>query len=105
MSGANKGFITGEQIVSVLTIAPKLHSFDLNTVGLQAIFEKPRIYFHINTLYIPSVLLPDYKLVDTSGRLALEWQIGKQYQDLTNLKPGTYLLIGPNYRRTWVKSN
>jgi hypothetical protein len=30
MSGANKGFITGEQIVSVLTIAPKLHSFDFN---------------------------------------------------------------------------
>jgi hypothetical protein len=28
MSGANKGYITGEQIVSVLTIAPKLHSFD-----------------------------------------------------------------------------
>lgn len=28
MSGANKGFITGEQIVSVITIAPKLHSFD-----------------------------------------------------------------------------
>jgi hypothetical protein len=24
---------------------------------------------------------------------------------LTNLKPGTYLLVGPNYRRTWVKSN
>lgn len=105
MSGANQGFITGEQIVSVLTIAPKLHAFDLNTVGLQTPSEKPKIYFYINTLYIPSELLPDYKLLDTSGRLALEWQLGKQQQDLTNLKPGTYLLIGPNYRRTWVKSN
>jgi hypothetical protein len=105
MSGANKGFITGEQIVSVLTIAPKLHSFDLNTVGLQTSSEKPKIYFHLNTLYIPSDLLPNYKLVDTSGRLALEWKLGKQHQDLTNLKPGTYLLYGPNYRRTWVKSN
>lgn len=105
MSGALKGFITGEQIVSVLTIAPKLHSFDLNTVGLTPTLEKPNIYFHVNVLYIPSALLPDYKLVDTSGRMALEWQPGKNHQDLTNLKPGTYLLIGPNYRRTWVKQN
>ncbi|MDP4596626.1 MAG: hypothetical protein NWS92_06605 [Crocinitomicaceae bacterium] len=105
MSGANKGFITGEQIVSVITIAPKLHAFDLNIVGLSASWEKPSIYFHGNTLYIPSVLLPEYKLVDTSGRLVVEWQLGKNHQDLTNLKPGTYLLIGPHYRRTWVKTN
>ena len=105
MSGANKGFITGEQIVSVLTIAPKLHSFDFNTVGLPLSSDKPRIYFHLYTLYIPSDLLADYQLVDTSGRVALEWQLGKQHQDLTNLKPGTYLLCGPNYRRTWVKLN
>lgn len=105
MSGANKGFITGEQIVSVLTIAPKLHAFDLNTVGGQPTFEKPKIYFHLHTLYIPAELLPHYKLVDTTGKQAIEWQFGRPHQDLTNLKPGTYLLMGPNYRRTWVKSN
>ncbi len=105
MSGAHKGFVSGEQIVSVITIAPKLHVFDLNTVGLPTTPEKPNIYFHVNILYIPSALLPDYKLVDISGKMALEWQLDKNYQDLTNLKPGTYLLIGPNYRRTWVKSN
>jgi hypothetical protein len=105
MSAQQQGFITGEQIVSVITIASKLHSFDLNTVGLSPNLEKPNIYFQANFLYIPSALLPDYKLLDLSGRLALEWQTGKNHQDLTNLKPGTYLLIGPNYRRTWVKSN
>jgi len=105
MSGAHKGYMTGEQIVSVITIVAKLHSFELNTVGLTATLEKPNIYFHANILYIPSALLPDYKLIDTSGRMALEWQSGKNHQDLTNLKPGTYFLIGPNYRRTWVKSN
>lgn len=105
MSGAHKGFMTGEQIVSVITIAPKLHSFDLNTVGLTPTLAKPNIYFHAHILYIPSALLPDYKLVDTSGRNSIEWQPGKNHQDLTNLKPGTYWLIGPNYRRTWVKSN
>lgn len=105
MSGPHKGFVTGEQIVSLITIAPKLHSFDLNTAGLTTTLEKPNIYFHAHILYIPSALLPDYKLIDTSGRVALEWQPGKNHQDLTNLKPGTYLLIGPNYRRTWVKTN
>lgn len=105
MSGAHKGFITGEQIVSLIAIAPKLHFFDFNTVGLTTTLEKPRIYFHAFYVYIPSALLPDYKLVDTSGRIAIAWQLGKNYQDLTNLKPGTYWLIGPNYRRTWIKSN
>jgi len=81
VSGAAQGFISGEKIISILTIAPK----------------------HI--LYIPKDLLKDFELIDTSGRNVIDWQLGKNHQDLGHLKPGSYFLIGPNYRRTWVKTS
>jgi hypothetical protein len=105
VSGSATGFISGEQIVSVLTIAPKLHSFNFSNLSAVSNGKSPTIYFHIHTLYIPQELLSDYKLLDTNGRIATSWVEGKNQQDLTKLKPGTYYLIGPGFRRTWVKTN
>jgi hypothetical protein len=105
LSGNAKGFISGEQIVSIITIPPKLHSFDFSTLAETPVHDKSNIYFHANILYIPQSLLPAFSLIDMSGRIAFEWQYDKNDQDLTNLKPGTYILFGPNYRRKWIKSS
>jgi hypothetical protein len=100
-----KGFISGEQIVSVFTIAPKLHSFNFSNLAAVSSGKNPTIYFHIHTLYIPQEFLSEYQLLDTSGRIAIDWQFDKNHQDLSKLTPGTYFLIGPHYHRTWVKTN
>ena len=105
ISGAAQGFISGEKITSILTIAPKLHQFDFSTLAIVSVSDTPLIYFHAHTLYIPQELLKEFKLIDTSGRIVIDWQLDKNHQDLGRLKPGSYFLIGPNYRRTWVKIN
>lgn len=105
VSGAAQGFISGEKITSILTIAPKLHHFEFSTLTSGPTLDAPLIYFHVHILYIPKDLLKDFELIDTSGRIAIEWQTGVNYQDLSRLKPGSYFLIGPKYRRTWVKTN
>lgn len=105
VSDSAKGFISGEQIVSVLTIAPKLHSFNFSTLAAVSNERNPAIYFHIHTLYIPQEFLSDYQLLDTNGKVAIDWQPGKNHQDLSKLMPGTYFLIGPHFHRTWVKTN
>ena len=105
VSGSASGFISGEQIVSVLTIAPKLHSFNFSSLSAASNWKNSTIYFHEHTLYIPKELLKEYQLLDTSGRIATSWVEGKNQQDLTKLKPGTYYLIGPKFRSTWVKTN
>lgn len=105
LTGSETGFISGEQISSIITIAPKLHRFDLNAIAVLDPPTKPLIYFNNHFLYIPQELLPDYQLVDTNGKVAISWVSSKNHQDLGGLKPGTYFLIGPNYRRTWVKLN
>ena len=105
VSDSANGFMSGEQIVSVLTIAPKLHSFNFSSLAAVSNGKIPTIYFHIHTLYIPQELLPAYQLLDTNGKVAIDWQLGKNHQDLSKLIPGTYFLIGPHFRRTWVKTN
>jgi hypothetical protein len=105
LSDSAKGFISGEQIVSVFTIAPKLHSFNFSSSAAVSNGKSPTVYFHINTLYIPQEFLSEYQLLDTSGRIAIDWQLGRNRQDLSRLTPGTYFLIGPHFRRTWVKTN
>lgn len=105
LTGSGTGFISGEQISSIITIAPKLHRFDLNAIAELDLPTKPLIYFNNHFLYIPQELLPDYQLVDTNGKVAISWVSSKNHQDLGSLKPGTYFLIGPNYSRTWVKLN
>lgn len=105
ISGAASGFISGEQIVSIITIAPKLHHFDLSSLAGFSTIEHPAIYFYVHTLYLPQELLKEYRLIDTTGRIAINWQQGRNHQDLGSLKPGTYFLIGPNCSRTWVKTN
>ena len=105
VSGAASGYVSGEQIVSVLTIAPKLHSFNFSNLSAVSNGKNPTIYFHIHTLYIPQELLSEYQLLDTSGRIAIDWQLGKNQQDLSKLIPGTYFLRGPHLSRTWVKTN
>ena len=105
VSGGAQGFISGEKITSILTIAPKLHQFDFSTLTSGPTLDAPAIYFHEHILYIPKDLLKEFKLIDTSGRNVIDWQLGKNHQDLGHLKPGSYFLIGPNYRRTWVKTN
>lgn len=105
VSGPQAGFISGEQIVSVVTIAPKLHAFDLTDLVQIADKEPLDIYFNGTILYIPQQFLPTFQLIDTSGRVAINWTQNKNHQDLSKLLPGTYFLIGPNFRRTWVKTN
>lgn len=56
-------------------------------------------------LYIPLQLLSTFQLIDTSGRVAINWTQNKNHQDLSKLLPGTYFLVGPNFSRTWVKAN
>lgn len=105
ITGTNQGLLSGEQIVSVITIAPKLHAFDFSSLAALSQKAHKEVYFHMHTLYIPQELLSEYKLLDTNGRISIEWQLGKNNQDLSKLKPGTYFLIGPNLKRTWVKTN
>lgn len=105
VSDSARGFVSGEQIASVFTIAPKLHSFNFSSLAAVSNGKNPTIYFHIHTLYIPQEFLSEYELLDTSGRIAINWQLGKNQQDLSKLTPGTYFLIGPHYRLTWVKTN
>lgn len=105
MTGANKGYITGEQIVSIITIPPKLHFFDFSTIAGLPAQGNSDIYFHADILYIPQSVLSEFQLLDTMGRSAIEWKKGQNHQDLTNLKPGTYILQGPHYRKTWIKIN
>ena len=105
VSGPQAGFISGEQIVSVITIAPKLHAFDLTDLVQIADKEPLDIYFNGTILYIPQQFLSTFQLIDTSGRVAINWTQNKNHQDLSKLLPGTYFLIGPNFRRTWVKTN
>ncbi len=105
VSGPQTGFISGEQIVSVITIAPKLHAFDLTDLVQIADKEPLDIYFNGAILYIPQRFLPTFQLIDTSGRVAINWTQNKNHQDLSKLLPGTYFLIGPNFRHTWVKTN
>lgn len=105
LTGPQAGFISGEQIVSVITIAPKLHAFDLTNPVQIANHEAPDIYFNGTILYIPQQFLSTFQLIDTSGRVAIIWTQNKNHQDLSNLLPGTYFLVGPNFSRTWVKTN
>lgn len=105
ISGPQAGYISGEQIVSVITIAPKLHAFDLANQVQIANHEPPDIYFNGTCLYIPQQFLSTFQLIDTSGRVAITWTQNKNHQDLSNLLPGTYFLVGPNFSRTWVKTN
>lgn len=105
ISGAASGYLSGEQIVSLITIAPKLHRFDLSSLADFSTIENSAIYFHNHTLYIPHEFLSEFQLLDTSGRIAIDWQLGKNQQDLSKLKPGTYFLRGPHLSRTWVKTN
>lgn len=105
VSGAQAGYISGEQIVSVITIAPKLHAFNLTDLVQIADKEPLDIYFNGTILYIPQQFLPTFQLIDTSGRVAINWTQNKNHQDLSKLLPGTYFLIGPNFSRTWVKTN
>ena len=102
---ANKGWISGEQINSIITISPKLHSFDFNELLHTTKLPSRMIYFHENILYIPTQFLKEYALIDTSGRRAIEWKKNKSEQELSSLRPGIYYLVGPNFHQTWVKSN
>ncbi|MFM7006776.1 MAG: T9SS type A sorting domain-containing protein [Flavobacteriales bacterium] len=99
------GYISSEQIVSFLTIPPKLHQFNFNSLLVTEVQVNPLIYFNANMLYMPQESIKDFRLYDTSGKEAITWQLGKNHQDLSQLKTGTYFLIGPNYSRTWVKTN
>lgn len=105
VSQSGLGFISSEQIVSFLTIPPKLHQFHFDGVFIQENHNEPMIYFNAHMLYIPQEVLKDFKLYDMSGKEAISWGYAKNHQDLSQLKPGTYFLIGPNYSRTWVKTN
>lgn len=105
VSGPQAGYISGEQILSVITIAPKLHAFDLTNQAQIANHQPTDIYFNGTILYIPQQFLSTFQLIDTSGRVAINWTQNKNHQDLSKLLPGTYFLVGPNFSRTWVKAN
>jgi len=100
-----RGSSPGSRSSQLSHIPPKLHFFDFSTIAGLPAQGNPDIYFHAHILYIPQFVLSEFQLLDTMGRSAIEWKKGQNHQDLTNLKPGTYILQGPHYRKTWIKIN
>ncbi len=103
IEGPEMLFISGEQIASIITIAPKLHFINFFELLGNTKNSAKKIYFHDNTLFIPKDALPDFLLLDANGKEAIEWVLNKNQQDLSALAPGTYYLIGPTHRQTWIK--
>jgi hypothetical protein len=106
LTGPNTGFISSEQISSVITIPAKLHSWsveDIMAVDIDAF--APGFYFADNTLHLPESFNEILTLVDINRKVVLRTERGKSNYNLERLPPGTYYLLAHDWHYKWLKNN
>lgn len=106
ISGTNAGFISGEQINSIITIPPKLHRWDVDQLmSTDVDMVLKGVYFSDNTLYLPEGFDEILSLVDTNRKVVLQTQKGKRTYNLERLEPGAYYLLAHDWTYKWLKNN
>ncbi|MFM7005799.1 MAG: hypothetical protein ACKOWX_00965 [Flavobacteriales bacterium] len=106
ITGAYKGLISGEQINTVITIPPKIHSWDVAQLMSAKVEAAPLgVYFAENTLYLPDGFSEVLSLIDTNRKVVLQTQKGKRSYNLERLAPGTYYLLAHDWTYKWLKNN
>ena len=104
------GYISAEEIVSVITIAPKLFSFDFSTYLSNSLSETDELeesYWLSPNPVIESLLLPEdvkaYSIVSQSGQVIVERidYITNNLIDVKFLKAGKYFLKDLNNNRVY----
>ena len=106
LTGPNTGFISSEQISSVITIPAKLHSWsveDIMAVDIDAF--APGFYFADNTLHLRESFNEILTLVDINRKVVLRTERGKSNYNLERLPPGTYYLLAHDWHYKWLKNN
>ena len=106
ITGAYSGLISGEQINSVITIPPKIHSWNVDQLmSTDVDLVLKGVYFSDNTLYLPEGFKEVLSLVDTNRKVVLQTQKGKRTYNLERLEPGTYYLLAHDWTYKWLKNN
>lgn len=106
ISGTHAGFISGEQINSLLTIPPKIHSWNVDQLmSTEVDLVLKGVYFADNTLYLPEGFTEELSLIDTNRKVVLQTQKGKRSYNLERLEPGTYYLLAHDWTYKWLKNN
>ena len=104
--GPNSGLISGEQINSVITIPPKIHSWNVDQLMATDVdLVLKGVYFSDNTLYLPEGFDEILSLVDTNRKVVLQTQKGKRTYNLERLEPGAYYLLAHDWTYKWLKNN
>jgi len=106
ITGPFTGLISGEQINTIVTIPPKVHSWNLNQLMSIKVEELTKgVYFSENTLYLPEGFTEVLSLIDTNRKVVLQTQKGKRSYNLERLEPGTYYLLAHDWTYKWLKNN
>ena len=106
VTGPNSGLISGEQINSVITIPPKIHSWNVDQLMATDVdLVLKGVYFSDNTLYLPEGFDEILSLVDTNRKVVLQTQKGKRTYNLERLEPGAYYLLAHDWTYKWLKNN
>jgi hypothetical protein len=106
LTNPNSGFISSEQISSVITIPAKLHSWSVEDIMAIDINELVTgIYFFENTLYVPESYNEILMLFDVNRKLVLRTERGKSSYNLERLPPGAYYLYAHDWYYKWLKNN
>jgi len=106
LTNPNSGFISSEQISSVITIPAKLHSWSVEDIMAVDINELVTgIYFFENTLYVPESFNEILILFDVNRKLVLRTERGKSSYNLERLPPGAYYLYAHDWYYKWLKNN
>jgi hypothetical protein len=106
ITGPFTGLISGEQINTIVTIPPKVHSWNLNQLMSIKVEELTKgVYFSENTLYLPEGFTEVLSLIDTNRKVVIQTQKGKRSYNLERLEPGTYYLLAHDWTYKWLKNN
>lgn len=106
LTGQYNGFISGEQISSVITIPAKVHAWsveEIMTAGIEKL--DPGFYFFENTLYLPESFNEILTLVDMNRKVVLKTERGKTKYNLDRLPPGVYYLMAHDWYYKWLKNS
>jgi len=106
LTGLQSGLISGEQISSVITIPPKIHSWNVDQlISTNVDLTSKGVYFSNNTLYLPEGFKEVLSLVDTNRKVVLQTHQGRHTYNLERLEPGTYYLLAHDWTYKWLKNN
>jgi hypothetical protein len=106
LTAPNSGFMSSEQISTVITIPAKLHSWSVEDIMAVNVKEDViGIYFFENTLHLPESYNEVLMLVDVNRKVVLRTEKGKSSYNLDRLPPGTYFLYAHDWYYKWLKNN